>query len=89
MNGSLSRALQEHLIAYLEGATSHSHFQDWLVGATWSVEEQNDPQAVEMTYEIKLAIAECSRGDISAEQFRERLRQIAETDVPVARAVSL
>jgi hypothetical protein len=86
MNGSLSLALRDHVIAFLAGEIALPDFQDWLVGATWDVEEQGDPRAVDMTYEIKLALAEHARGDISVGEFRERLQQIVGSEARVSRA---
>jgi hypothetical protein len=84
MNGSLSLALRDQITALLAGETPLPDFQDWLIGATWNVEEQNDPRAIDMTYEIKLAMAEHARGDISLEEFHERLQHIVESDVQIA-----
>jgi hypothetical protein len=86
MNGALSRALREHVNAFLLGQISLPGFQDWLIAATWDIEEQADPQAVDWTYEIKLALAEHTRGDIGVVEFRQRLQQIVEPETRVARA---
>jgi hypothetical protein len=63
----------------LVGEETLPDFQDWLVGATWDVEEQRKPQAIDMTYEIKLALAEHSRGDISLSEVRQRLSELVQT----------
>ena len=83
MTHSLTLAIYEHIIAYLEGEQSLPEFHDWLVGATWNVEDRGEPQAVDVTYDVKLALAEYSRGDISTPQLRERLSVLVETASPV------
>jgi hypothetical protein len=57
-------------------------FQDWLVGATWDIEQHADPDATDLAYSSKLALAELSRGDISQAAFRQRLRDLVGTPVP-------
>lgn len=85
MADSLTRALRDHIIAYLTGEETLSDFHEWLVGATWDVEVRGEPQAVDLSYEIKLALAEHGRGDISLADLRERLSSlvdIAAADTP-------
>jgi hypothetical protein len=76
---SLTHAIHEHIIAYLAGEQSLPEFHDWLVGATWNVEDQGDSHAVDLSYDIKLAVAEHSRGDISLSDLRERLSALVAT----------
>lgn len=83
MADPLASSIHEQIIAFLVGDLSLPEFQDWLVGATWDV-EQRSPQSVDLTYEIKLALAEHSRGDISAHALRERLSDLAETVTKIA-----
>ena len=42
------------------------YLQNWFVGATWDIEVRGDPTSFDITYEIELAIAERSRGEITA-----------------------
>lgn len=81
MAHSLALEIQERLISHLTGDLTLLEFQDWLVGATWDVEGQNDPKATELTYEIKLALAEHSRGDINEIELRDRLREFVDTTI--------
>ena len=46
-------------------------------GAAWH------SQATDLTYEIKLALAEHSRGDITRTQLQDRLRDAIKTAVPL------
>ena len=78
MAGSLTRAVQDHIIASLDGAQTLADFHGWLVGATWQVEHRAGPQAVDLTYGIKLALAEHGRGGISLADLRERLSNLVE-----------
>jgi hypothetical protein len=70
----LELALREHLADYLAGAVTLDEFKDWLVGATWDVDECGDSTAIELAYEIKLALAEHSGGHATDEELRAALR---------------
>lgn len=78
MTCSLTHAIHEQIIAYLAGKQGLPTFHDWLVGATWDIEERGEPLAVDLTYEVKLALAEYSRGDISLPALRGRLGALVE-----------
>jgi hypothetical protein len=80
----LSHAIREHIIAYLEGGETLLDLHSWLVGATWDIEDRDEPKAVDLTYEIKLALAEHGRGDISAADLRERLRDLVDVSEAAA-----
>jgi hypothetical protein len=79
MTDSLALVLREHVIAYLVDEVSLRDFQDRLVGATWDIEDRGDPHATDMAYEIKLALAEHSQGDISLQELREQLGDLVAT----------
>jgi hypothetical protein len=84
MTDSLAIAIRERVNSFLAGDLTLLQFQDWLVANTWDVEEQGDPHATDLTYEIKLALAEHSRGDISEDELRERMSQAVKTAVHAA-----
>jgi hypothetical protein len=86
MADSLARDVREHVISFLADELTLPEFQDWLVGATWDVEARREPNIVDVVYEIKLALAEHSRGDISMPDVRERLRALVEATASVAAA---
>lgn len=81
MAHSLSTSIRDQIVALLADQTSLLEFQDWLVGATWDIEQHADPEAADLAYSSKLALAELSRGDISQMAFRERLRELVGTAV--------
>ena len=82
MADSLAIAIREQVASFLSGNLTLSQFQEWLVANTWDVEEHADPHATDVTYEIKLALAEHSRGDISQTQLQDRLLDAIKTAVP-------
>lgn len=82
MAPSLSSSIRDQITALLDDQISLFDFQDWLVGATWDVEQHADPDAADLAYSSKLALAELSRGDISQGAFRQRMRELVDTPVP-------
>ena len=83
MADSLAVDIRERVTAYLAGDLTRSQLQEWLVANTWDVEQRGDPQATDLTYEIKLSLAEHSRGDISRIELQDRLRDAIKTAVPL------
>jgi hypothetical protein len=83
MPDSLAIAIRDQVTSLLSGNLTLPQFQEWLVANTWDVEEQGDPHATDVTYEIKLALAEHSRGDISRTQLQNRLLDAIKTAVPL------
>ena len=73
MQPSLEQDLREHLAEYLAERTTLDEFKDWLVGATWDIDETGDETVTELVYEIKLALAEESSGFISERELRAEL----------------
>lgn len=76
MQSPLERAMRERLAAYLADETPLDEFKDWLVGATWDVDEVGDPASVDLTYAIKSALAEQSSGIVSEAAMRAELRDV-------------
>jgi hypothetical protein len=83
MADSLAVGMRERVTAYLAGEPTRFQFREWLVANTWDVEQRGDPQATDMTYEIKLALAEQSRGAISRTELDDRLRDAIKAAVPL------
>ena len=83
MADSLAVDIREQVTAFLAGELTWPQFQEWLIANTWDVEQREDPQATDLSYEIKLALAEYSRGDISRTQLQDRLRDAIKTAVPL------
>ena len=84
MADSLAVDIRERVISFLAGELTLPQFQEWLVEKTWDAEEHGDPKATDMTYEIKLALAEHSRGDISWNELHDRMSDAINTAVPAA-----
>lgn len=82
MADSLTTSIRDQIVALLTDQISQFEFQDWLVGATWNIEQHADPDAADLAYSSKLALAELSRGDISQAAFRQRMRELADAPVP-------
>jgi hypothetical protein len=76
MADSLTSSIHCRIVTLLADQISLFDFQDWLVGATWDVEQHADSEATDLTYSSKLALAELSRCDISQAAFRERMRDL-------------
>ena len=83
MPQSLTSSIRDQILALLSDQISLLEFQDWLVGATWDVEQHADPDAADLAYGSKLALAELSRGDISQATFYDRLRDLVGSAIPV------
>ena len=84
MADSLAIDIRAAVIAFLAGELTLPQFQEWLVATTWDIERRGDPTATDLTYEIKLALAEHSRGDISWNELRDRMSEAVKTTVPAA-----
>ncbi len=74
-------ALREHLANYLADVESPDDFKDWLVGATWGIDETGDRSAIALTYDIKLALAEHSSGHSTEDELRRELQPLVTADV--------
>jgi hypothetical protein len=83
MADSLAVDIRERVTTFLAGELTRPEFQEWLVANTWNVEQSGDPQATDLTYEIRLALAEHSRGDISRTQLQDSLPDAIKTAVPL------
>jgi len=74
----LETAIRRHLARYLAGNLTLNELQDWLVNATWTMEETASPAAVQLVYSIELVLAELSSGFLPLDQLRADLLEIAE-----------
>lgn len=79
MPSSLELDLRDRLGRYLDGRASLDEFKDWLIGATWDIDVGDDPAAVALTYEIKLALAEHSSGYMAEDELRRELEALRTT----------
>ena len=74
MTSPLALSLHERLADYLAGDSSLDEFKDWLVGATWSIDEAADPAGMQLADEVKLALADESGGFLTEAELREELK---------------
>lgn len=79
MQSSLELAIRERLAAYLDGEMSLDDFKDWLVGATWDVEQSGEPAAIDLAYDVKLLLAEHSSEGFPETELRTLLRLLHRT----------
>jgi hypothetical protein len=77
MASTLVPQIQDHLARYLANETTLDEFKDWLVGATWDIEQRGDSESEDLTYEIKLRLAEHSGGYCTEDDLRRLLRPLA------------
>ena len=76
MQSPLERAMRERLAAYLADETPLDEFKDWLIGATWDIDEVGDPASIDLAYAIKSALAEQSSDIVSETVMRAELRDV-------------
>lgn len=83
MQSPLSREIQQELLKSLDGNSSLSDFEVWFAPIAWSIEDQGDPEAERLVYDIELAFAEYSAGMWSLDQLKTELRRLATaTSIP-------
>lgn len=84
MSSAFTLQIRDHLAGYLSGETSIDEFKDWLIPATWDIGERHDAAAEDLTYEIKLRLAEHSSGYIMEDDARRLLQPlVARSPAPV------
>jgi hypothetical protein len=83
MANSLAVDIRERVSAYLAGELTRPQLQERLIANTWDEEQLGDAQATDLTFEIKLALAWHSRGDIRRTELQDRLHDAIKTAVPL------
>lgn len=73
--------IRERLLGYLNGGTDLHAFEDWFVPAAWDIEKSGACQALDLTYEVELLLAEYTNGHRSESDLREELCRL----IPVYR----
>lgn len=76
--GSLVVAIRRHLSAYLAGTVSLDELKDWMVDATWNIEEAASPDVRQLAYDIELALAEESSGFLTREELHTDLLELVD-----------
>ena len=77
MSISLTSDIRDRLSRYVEGETSLQAFDEWFVPATWNVDQTDDQEAIGLTYEVILRLAEFSNGDCTEPELKALLRPVA------------
>lgn len=73
MEPSLERLIRDHLLEYLNGAATLDQLKDWLISETWSKREGVDTAAIELSYEVHLALADQSSGLTTEAELQDAL----------------
>ncbi len=76
MPSSLDRQVRERLLDYLSGTTTVDQFKDWLISVTWNRQDGVDSAAMELSYEVHLAMADQSSGLTTEDELREALSEL-------------
>lgn len=69
--------IREHVTSYLAGEFSLRELEEWLVPATWDVDDEDATAA--LAYDVQLALAEHARGHWTEPELRGRLRRLVLT----------
>ena len=77
MPSPLEDAIREQLRRYVAGEMSLQAFDIWFVRATADVDRTGPPEAIDLTYEIFLRLAEYSNGDWTEAELKDMLQAIA------------
>ncbi len=76
MQPSLDREIRDHLLDYLKSAATLDQFKDWLISATWDSGDDSESTAMQLTYEIQLALADQSTGITTESELRDVLSDL-------------
>ncbi len=76
MEPSLERDIRDHLLAYLNGDATLDQFKDWLISKTWRMPDGIDSAAIELSYEVQLALADQSSGLTTETELRDALADL-------------
>ena len=77
MASPLEHEIREHLRRYVDGRISLREFDAWFVPATREVDRTGPPEAIDLTYEVFLRLAEYTNGDWTESELKEILRRVA------------
>ena len=77
MASPLEQAIQEQLRRYIDGQISLREFDAWFVPATRAVDRTGPPEAIDLTYEVFLRLAEYSNGDWTEAELKDILGRVA------------
>lgn len=74
----LETTIRRHLVSYLAGDVSLDEFTNWLVRATWNIENTGNASARELAYAVELTLAEYSSGLLTLEELRAELHALSQ-----------
>jgi hypothetical protein len=75
---NLETTIRRHLVRYLAGQMSIDAFTDWLVGATWNIQNSGDAGASRLAYSVEHVLAEASDGLLTLDELRAELRGLTQ-----------
>ena len=73
---SLAVAIRRHLVAYLAGAESLDDLKDWMVAATWGIEDAASQEERQFANDVELTLAEESSCFLTREELHADLRKL-------------
>ena len=77
MASPLEQDIREQLRRYIDGQISLREFDAWFVPATRAVDRTGPPEAIDLTYEVFLRLAEYSNGDWTEAELKDILGRVA------------
>lgn len=78
MQHPLEFEIRDRLSAFLADEISLHDFEDWFFPKTWDVDKLDEPELLDLVYQIKLDWAEFTDGHWSLEQLRSMLHSLVE-----------
>lgn len=72
----LDAEILDSLRRYLDKQMTLREFEDWFIPKAWNVESSNNPVAEALAYKVELSLAEYTNHHLSADELREKLRQL-------------
>lgn len=73
----LENQIRDWILRYLAREISLQDLEQWLVPATWDVDEQRDPAIAELAFTTQLLLAERAKGHLSEAALDAEFRRIA------------
>ena len=86
---ALADEIRKRLRAYLDGELSPDDFEVWFVRATWNLNDEEDPEASDVAWELVLRRAEHGAGQWTDSELDSMLERIAAGQVAVPGEVPL
>jgi len=68
--------LRKQLGKVISRDTTVRDFEDWFLPATWDLSEKADPTAFALVADVRLALAEFDRGDLTENELLDKLAKL-------------